>query len=191
MWIFFSPPWHLQMWFSCFGDWWVSFYTVLYATFRMMLRELIMCRNMFVMVVRDLLRERNRTLWMDDENIVWRSQRDLPCYPLLPFCLWSGIGWSMPCPFCFFAVIVRRRDPRNVCNAWRIHPFFSGDIIDVLLWALQLNASECDGSIYETMFYFFVLYATLMDNDLGWLPHRGSRLVRGQFRASCLWRLEI
>lgn len=74
---------------------------------------------------------------------------------LVALCPWSGIGWSMPCPFSFFAVILRQRDPRNVCNAWKIHPFFSGDIIDVLLWALQQNASECDGSIYEIMFYSF------------------------------------
>lgn len=50
------------------------------------------------------------------------------------------------------------------------HPFFSGDIIDVLLWALQQNASECVDSIYETMCYFFVFFAMLMDNDLGRLP---------------------
>lgn len=86
---------------------------------------------------------------------------------LVALCPCSGIGWSMPCPFSFFAVIIRQRDPRNVCNAWKIHPFFSGDIIDVLLWALQQNASECDGSIYEIMFYSFVFYAMLMDNDLG------------------------
>lgn len=110
---------------------------------------------------------------------------------LVALCPWSGIGWSMPCPFSFFAVIIRQRDPRNVCNAWKIHPFFSGDIIDVLLWALQQNASECDGSIYEIMFYSFVFYAMLMDNDLGWLLYPGSRPVRGQFGASCLWRLEL
>lgn len=42
---------------------------------------------------------------------------------LVALCPWSGIGWSMPCPFSFFAVIIRQRDPRNVCNAWKIHPF--------------------------------------------------------------------
>lgn len=33
---------------------------------------------------------------MADENIVWRSQRDLPCYPLLPFV--HGVGLGEVCP---------------------------------------------------------------------------------------------
>lgn len=74
---------------------------------------------------------------------------------LVALCPWRGIGWRAPCPFCFFTVIIWQRDTRNVCNAWKIHPFFSGDIIDVLLWALQQNATECDGSIYEIMFCSF------------------------------------
>lgn len=71
------------------------------------------------------------------------------------------------------------------------HPFFSGDIIDVLLWALQQNASECVGSVYEIMCYSFVFHAMLMDYDLGWLPSFDSHLVKGQFGASCLWHLEL
>lgn len=122
---------------------------------------------------------------------VWRSQSDLPCYPLLPFV--HGVGLGEVCPaHSVFSLSLLDRDPRNVCNAWKKnHPFFSGDIIDVLLWALQQNASECVGSVYEIMCYSFVFHAMLMDYDLGWLPSFDSHLVKGQFGASCLWHLEL
>lgn len=71
------------------------------------------------------------------------------------------------------------------------HPFFSGDIIDILLWALQQNASECVGSVNEIMRYSFLFHAMLMDYDLDWLPSFDSQLVKGQFGASCLWHLEL
>lgn len=128
---------------------------------------------------------------MGDENIVCGEAKEIclviPCCPLSME--WDWVKYALP--ILFFAVVIRQRDPRNVCNAWKIHPFFSGDIIDVLLWALQQNASECDGSIYEIMFYFLLFYAMLMDNDLGRLSSFDSRPVRGQFSASCLWRLEL
>lgn len=90
---------------------------------------------------------------MGDGNIVCGEAKEIclviPCCPLSME--WDWVKYALPIQF-FLAVITRQRDPRNVCNAWKIHPFFSGDIIDVLLWALQQNASECDGSIYEIMF---------------------------------------
>lgn len=95
---------------------------------------------------------------------MWRSQRDLPCCP------WSVIGWNMPQPIHIFHCHYKTLEMYAMLEKKKNHPFFSGDIIDVLLWALQQNASECVDSIYETMCYFFVFFAMLMDNDLGRLP---------------------
>lgn len=126
------------------------------------------------------------------ESGVWRSQRDLPCYPLLPFVHGVGLGKVYPAYSVFSLSFIRQRDPRNVCNAWKKnHPFFSGDIIDVLLWALQQNASECVGSVYETMCYTFVFYAMLMDNDLGRLPYFDSRPGQGPVWCFLLMTLRI
>lgn len=138
-----------------------------------------------------LFSQESEKLWMGDENIMCGEAKEIclviPCCPLS--IEWDWVKCALPIQF--FAVIIRQRDPRNVCNAWKVHPFFSGDIIDVLLWALQQNASECDGSIYEIMFFSFVFYAMSMDSGPGWLPHPGSCPVRGQCGASCLWRLEL
>lgn len=116
----------------------------------MVLREML-CSDMFVLGVSQWAVRETEI----DERMIKHCVEKPKRPALLPFvtlCPWSGGGWSLPSPFRFIAVIVRRKDSRNVCNAWRITPFFSGDVIDILLWALQLNASECDESIYENMF---------------------------------------
>ena len=115
-------------------------------------------------------RKRERVIfWMDGRYCVEKPKR-----PALPV----GLG-RMPCPVSFIPVITRQRDPRNVCNAWKIHPFFSGDIIDALSWALQLNASECDESIYENMFYSFCVICHAEGQWWGLGPCKGPRQARG------------
>lgn len=122
---------------------------------------------------------------------VWRSQRDLPCYPLLPFV--HGVGLGEVCPaHSVFSLSLLDRDPRNVCNAWKKK---SSLFLRRYYWCTFMssatNASECVGSVYEIMCYSFVFHAMLMDYDLGWLPSFDSHLVKSQFGASCLWHLEL
>lgn len=66
---------------------------------------------------------------------VWRSQRDLPCYPLLPFV--HGVGLGEVCPaHSVFSLSLLDRDPRNVCNAWKKIIPFSQEILLMYFYEL-------------------------------------------------------
>lgn len=83
---------------------------------------------------------------------------------LVALCPWCGIGWRMPCPFGYFTVIIRQRDPSNVCNAWKKSPLF----LRRYYWCT--TATKCKWMCWEYLWnhvLIFCVHAMLMDNDFG------------------------
>lgn len=77
---------------------------------------------------------------------------------LVALCPWRGIGWSMPCPFSFFAVIIRRRVPRNVCNAWKKSSLF----LRRYYWCTFMSsATKCKWMCWEYLWNHVLLFCVL------------------------------
>lgn len=132
----------------------------------MMSKEMIFCRNhiCWVLVVTYFKKQKNcGDEWW--EPGVWRSQRDLPCYPLLPFV--HGVGLGEVCPaHSVFSLSLLDRDPRNVCNAWKKK---SSLFLRRYYWCTFMSsATKCKWMCWECLWNHVLLFCVPCHVDGLW-----------------------
>lgn len=99
------------------------------------------------------------------ESGVWRSQRDLPCYPLLPFVHGVGLGKVYPAHSVFSLSFIRQRDPRNVCNAWKKSSLF----LRRYYWCTFMSsATKCKWMCWEYLWNYVLHFFVLRHVDGQW-----------------------